>query len=69
MNAKARLAYIESQTVCCSCELEAMKAENYKRIKMGYQAKYNELDFRELPVRFGLESTQVKEFLNDGKGS
>lgn len=59
MTDEQNLVYLQSQIMCCSCELEAMKIANVIHAKKGLSPKYNEKDFLDLPSRYGIHHNAV----------
>ena len=65
MNKDQRVAFINSQSVCATAKIEAMKSENMKRESLGDSMAYTEKDFMSVPTEFGLDHNTVIDFLRD----
>ena len=65
MDIEKRIAFIQSQIVCATAEIEGMKAENQYRRHRGETIAYDEDAFFSVPAKYGIEQNQVIDFLND----
>jgi hypothetical protein len=60
---------VMAQTAGMMCELEAMRAANAERARVGGSPRFSEADFRGLPRRYGLERERVLALLVPGSGA
>lgn len=65
MDLAARVAYLQSQTVCALAELEAMKAANAERTRQGMPSAFFPSAFSDLSARFGIDHNAVISYLRD----
>jgi len=62
MNKAQGAAYINAQAVSALCELESMKAANRLANTQEQCAPYTEVDFLNIPNRFGIHHNAVLTF-------
>lgn len=63
MTNEAKIAYINAQVACALIECEGMKAENYRRAGLGEIPAYDQSQFTELIVKYGIHHNAVIEYL------
>jgi len=62
----SQAVFLQSQIVCATAEIEAMKAENRYRISNGELRSYSEDDFLAVPGKYGLHHNSAFITLKGG---